>query len=101
VNATYVATPLTTFSAGLFGVSGSHDALAYPAEDVTGSASGKPDSQGAILEWTHSPWLNTRLGAQYVLYSKFNGGSTSYDVKPGGRNASQNNTLYLYLWLAY
>jgi len=101
LNATYVATPLTTFSAGLFGVSGTQDATVYPAGDLTGSASGKPDSQGAIFEWTHSPWLNTRLGAQYVMYGKFNGGSTSYDVSPGGRNAGHNNSLYLYLWLAY
>ncbi len=101
VNATYVASPLTTISAGIFGVTGSQDALIYAASDVTGSATGKPDSQGTILEWTHSPWLNTRIGAQYVMYSKFNGRATSYDVTSGGRNASQNNTLYLYLWLAY
>jgi len=101
VNATYVASPLTTLSAGVFGVTGSPDALMYAAGDVTGSATGKPDSQGTIVEWTHAPWLNTRIGAQYVMYSKFNGRATSYDVTAGGRNANQNNTLYLYLWLAY
>jgi hypothetical protein len=101
VNATYVASPFTSVSAGIFGVSGSHDGLLYAEGDVTGSAAGKPDSQGTMLEWTHSPWLNTRIGAQYVMYSKFNGRSTSYDVASGGRNARDNNTLYLYLWLAY
>jgi hypothetical protein len=35
-----------------------------------------------------------------VAYGRFNGASTAYDV-PGGRNASQNNTLYGFLWLAF
>jgi len=43
--------------------------------------------------------LNTRLGAQYVLYSKFNGASRAYDG--AGRDASGNNTLYLFLWVAF
>jgi hypothetical protein len=101
VNVTYLPNALHTFSAGLFGISGTQDGTLYEPGAVTGSASGKPDSQGAIFEWTHSPWLNTRIGAQYVMYSKFNGGSTSYDVASGGRNANHNNTLYCYLWFAY
>ena len=64
-------------------------------------ATGKPDSQGETFEFTTNPWLNVRLGAQYVAYQKFNGGSSSYDQLTGGRSAKDNNTLYLYLWLAY
>jgi len=45
--------------------------------------------------------LNVRLGVQYIAYQKFNGGSTSYDLSSGGRNAKDNNTLYMYLWFAY
>ena len=101
VNVSYLPNPLHTFSAGVFGTTGTRDGTVYEAGEVTGSATGKPDSQGAIFEWTHSPWLNTRVGAQYVMYSKFNGGSTSYDEPSGGRNASHNNSLYFYLWLAY
>jgi len=101
VNATYLPNPLTTLSAGLFGTTGTQDGTLYEPGAVTGSATGKPDSQGAMFELTHSPWLNTRLGAQYVVYNKFNGGSANYDVASAGRNAGHNNSLYLYLWLAY
>jgi hypothetical protein len=45
------------------------------------------------------PWLNTRFEAQYVACSKFDGASTNYDGS--GRNASDNNTLYLMVWLVF
>jgi hypothetical protein len=45
------------------------------------------------------PWQNLRLQAQYVAYSKFNGATTNYDGS--GRNASDNNTLYLITWLLF
>ena len=101
LNLSWLPSPSHTLSAGIFGTSGTRDATLYPSGAVSGSAAGKPDSQGTILEWTHTPWLNTRIGAQYVMYNKFNGGSTSYDEASGGRNASHNNALYFYLWLAY
>lgn len=100
-NVSWLPSPSHTLSAGIFSTTGTHDATLYPEGAVSGSATGKPDSQGTILEWTHTPWLNTRFGAQYVMYGKFNGGSTSYDEASGGRNASHNNALYVYLWLAY
>lgn len=99
VNVSWLPNPLQQFSAGVFSTTGTQDATLYAADPVSGSATGKPDSQGTILEWSHTPWLNTRIGAQYVMYSKFNGGSANYDGN--GRNASGNNSLYLYLWLAY
>jgi hypothetical protein len=34
-----------------------------------------------------------------VAYSKFNGASRNYDA--AGRNASDNNTFYLFAWLAF
>jgi hypothetical protein len=45
------------------------------------------------------PWLNVKLQVQYTSYSKFNGGGNNYDGF--GRNASDNNTLYILGWLAY
>ncbi len=45
------------------------------------------------------PWQNVKLLAQYVAYKKFNGDTTNYDGS--GRNASDNNTLYLLGWLAF
>jgi hypothetical protein len=83
---------------GYFSVSGTADALLYPAGDVSGSA-GRPDSRGVIGELSYMPWLNTRLGAQYVAYNRFNGAATNYDG--AGRNASANNTLFLFAWLAF
>ncbi len=101
VNLSWMPNQTHTMSVGLFGVTGSTDALLYPAGDVTGSRTGSPSSSGAIVELTANPWLNVRLGAQYVAYQKFNGASSSYDVAAPGRKASDNNTLYLYLWFAY
>ena len=42
---------------------------------------------------------NLRVGAQYTAYSRFNGASRNYDGF--GRDARDNDTLFLYLWAAY
>ncbi len=82
-----------------FNTTGDSDPGLYPADPVTGSASGSPDSRGWIGQVSYMPWLNTRFGLQYVAYSKFNGGGSNYDG--AGRNASDNNTLYLISWLMF
>ena len=87
------------FSLGYFLVNGDADNALYPAESVSGSINGKPDSGGYILELDYLPWLNTKFGVQYVAYNKFNGSSSNYDGS--GRNASDNNTLYLSGWMAF
>ncbi len=84
---------------GFFATSGGADPGLYPEGEVDGSLTHKPNSSGFIAELDVNPWLNTRLTAQYVLYSKFNGASTNYDG--AGRNASDNNTLYLLAWLVF
>ena len=99
-NLAYLPNRRYSLSLGYFQSSGTTDALLYPSASVNGSANGSPNSSGAIAELNYNGWQNTRLGLQYVAYNKFNGGSTAYDVL-GGRNASANNTLYLYTWLAY
>ena len=50
------------------------------------------------LQSPAQPWMNLRLGVQYTAYDKFNGGDRNYDGF--GRNASDNNTLYVFAWLA-
>jgi hypothetical protein len=45
------------------------------------------------------PWENTRLLAQYTIYNKFDGASSNYDGT--GRNASDNNVLFLEAWIAF
>lgn len=55
-----------------------------------------PFSHGSPEPW---PWANARIGLQYTIFDRFNGSSSNYDG--AGRNARDNNTLYLYAWLAY
>ena len=62
---------------------------------------GSPDTKGWIAEIAYIPfidsqapgwpWFNVRIGLQYTAYTEFNGTSAG---------ASNNNTLYLYLWMA-
>jgi hypothetical protein len=57
------------------------------------------DTRGWTYEAFWTPIQNIRIGAQYTTYSKFAGASSNYDGL--GRNASDNNTLFLYVWGAY
>jgi hypothetical protein len=92
-------------SLGFFETTGSSDSGLYPASTmttplpVTGSATNSPDSRGYVGEINYLPWLNTKLQLQYVAYDKFNGGKQNYDGL--GRNASDNNTLYLLGWILF
>ncbi len=89
----------------LFNLSGQTDALRYP-----GSATGSPNSNGAIFQLNYLPinksggpafWpkSNVKLSVQYIVYRRFDGGSRNFDG--AGRNASDNNTLYLEAWIAF
>ena len=101
LNATYGPVSDWSFGASYFATTGSTDARLYPAASVTGSRTGDPGSNGEVAEVTLNPWLNARVGLQYVMYQRFNGNSTSYDLVSGGRNAKDNNALFLYFWFAY
>ena len=91
-------------SAGVFNTTGSTD----PTYNSFGT-SGTPDTRGYILmlEWVPfgkrdswlRPWINLRLGIQYTGYTRFDGGTSNYDGT--GRSASDNNTLFLFYWLAF
>ena len=81
----------------------------YAPAPVTGSANGKPNSNAYVIEvdWVpfgkagswERPLANLKVGLQYTIYTEFNGGGQNYDGF--GRNASDNNTLFLYAWLAF
>jgi len=86
-------------SVGIFNTTGSTDSGLYPAGAVTGSGSNSPSSRGYVFELNYVPFLNVKLQVQYVAYSKFNGGGGNYDGS--GRNASDNNTLYLLGWFNF
>ena len=79
---------------------GDGDSALYPSGvPLTGSATGRPDSSAIILELNWLPWRDRRLSLQYTAYEKFNGGATNYDGF--GRNARDNDTLYLVAWFAF
>jgi hypothetical protein len=85
------------FTAQYFNTWGTSDITLY-----SGLASGSsPNSSGWIAEIAYIPfgisqapgwpWLNARIGLDYIAYTKFDGTSVG---------ASSNNTLFLSLWLA-
>jgi hypothetical protein len=100
------------FTAGYFSIRGSSDALLYgnTCDGCAGdSALNSPNSNGWIFElnympWNYGgpsfwPWLNTKLGLQFIHYTKFDGAATNFDG--AGANASDNDTLYAYVWIAF
>ena len=109
VTATYDYAATYGLTASYFDVWGSTDGGLYSPDPVDGSNIGKPNSNGFQVGATYtpfgkddswlSPWLNLRLGLQYVAYLNFNGARTNYDGF--GRTASDNNTLFAYAWLAF
>jgi hypothetical protein len=80
-----------------FSTWGTSDPILYQGLASTFS----PDSNGFIAEIAYIPfgaskapgwpWANARIGLQYTLYTKFDGTTVG---------ASDNNTLFLHLWLA-
>jgi hypothetical protein len=66
---------------------------------VTGNLTGDPATRGFTYELFWLPVQNVRVGAQYTAYNKYNGATDNYDGL--GRNARDNNTLFLYVWGAY
>jgi len=82
-----------------FSTTGNADAGLYAPAPVTGSANGYPDSRGMIFELDYLPHPQVKLALQYTWFMKFNGAHTNYDGN--GRNAMDNNTVYLLAWLAF
>jgi hypothetical protein len=83
---------------GAFRVEGTPDALVY-----ANPPGNSPNSTGLIGEldyipFNHGgpdfwPWLNLKLGVQYIYYPEFNGQT--------GPPAANNNTFYAFAWLAF
>lgn len=69
----------------------------------------RPNSNGLTAQLDYTPWsagnsplgprANLRLGVQYTAYGRFNGAHTNYDG--AGANATDNNTLRFFSWLAF
>jgi len=65
----------------------------------TDSKDSSQETRGFTCELFWTPIQYVRVGAQYTAYDKFAGASNNYDGF--GRNASDNDTLFLYVWAAY
>ncbi|MFC5435287.1 cytochrome C [Rhodanobacter umsongensis] len=84
-----------------FADNGSNDVTLYGND-------GSPDTRGESIELNYNPfgqstswrqpWANMRLGLQYTYFNRFSG--RVHNIDGAGRNASANNTLYFYVWLA-
>ena len=109
LDASYAYRQTWSAGVGLFDISGGSDLTRYGAAPLSGSNNGSPDTRGYTLQFecvplgkTQSwgrPWVNLRVGLQYTGYLRFNGGTTNYDGF--GRSASQNNSLFLFSWMAF
>jgi len=102
-NASYYYNQTYGFTIGRFSKHGQPDPVLYSF-----SANSSPDTVGTVFQADYTPFgkedswgrpfANVRVGLQYTVYNKYDGATTNYDGT--GRNASDNNTLYLFLWLA-
>jgi hypothetical protein len=109
LNLSYFYQQTYGISAGWQNTWGNANPALFAPGPLSGSANGKPDSNSFVIEADWIPfgkadsWLrplaNLKLGAQYTIYTLFNGGSKNYDGF--GHDASGNNTLFLYAWLAF
>jgi hypothetical protein len=91
------------FTVGAFDTFGSANPVLYPDNRTF-----KPNSSGFTLQVDATPFgaasqparrLNLRVGAQYTHYFEFEGARRNFDSS--GRNASDNDTLRLFTWLAF
>jgi hypothetical protein len=99
----YIYDRTWSLTAGRVSVGGTADAALY------GTFTGSPNSAGwiteiAYLPFMHGgpafwPWLNARIGLQYTLWTKFDGATTNFNGM--GRNAHNNNTIFVYAWIAF
>jgi hypothetical protein len=103
INGSYYWKNLVGGSIGHFQTWGSTDPLFYAS-----NRSFKPDTAGFVFQIDTAPFrdksdfptrLNLRIGLQYIAYTEFDGASSNFDG--AGRNASDNNSIRLFLWGAF
>lgn len=85
-----------------FSITGSRNEIVF-------DGNGRPDSNGIMGQVDYTLWpagdsplgplVNARVGLQYTLYGKFNGRRHNFDGE--GRDASDNDALRLFTWIAF
>jgi hypothetical protein len=98
-NAAYIFRNTYGLTVGYFSLQGPADPILYVPGSVTGSRRHLPNGSGLIFELSLYAWQNAMIAVHYTLYTEFNGARTNYDGF--GRNASDNDTLYAVLWIAF
>jgi len=99
VDATYHWRDKVSATGAYFSTTGTADTLLYAPAAVTGSNNGSPNTSGYIAQFAYWPVKNINLDLNYSRYRKFNGASQNYDG--ANRNAADNNTVYMALWLNF
>lgn len=97
--ASYVYEARYGTSLAFFNQTGTTDSALYDPTRVAGNISGNPAVRGETFEIFWAPLQYVRIGLQLTTYDKYNGASHNYDGS--GRNASDNNSLFFYVWGAY
>jgi hypothetical protein len=101
----YIYDHTISLTAAYFSVYGSADSLLYGTNSLTINPNGQglifdaaylPFSKGGPELW---PWANARIGVSYTHYLRLFGGVNNFDG--AFHNASQNNTLFAYCWVAF
>ena len=105
VKGTYFYRQTIGLTAAYFNIRGTSDAQLYGSV----SANNSPNSNGEVLELDYIPfnyggpafwpWLNMKLGVQYIHYNKFDGAALNFDG--AGRNATDNDTFLAFAWFAF
>jgi len=99
VDSVYHWTHRYSAAAALFSTSGTADAVLYAPAALTGSNNGSPGTSGYILQFAYWPVQNIDINLNYSGYRKFNGAISDYDG--ANRNASDNNTVFMALWVSF
>lgn len=110
LKASYVYRAQAGASLSYFSTTGTPDSTLYPGSQddgaggsapipITGSAMNNPGTRGWVPEVFWIPLQNLRIGAQYTRFTRYNGARTNYDGAL--RNAADNNTLFVYAWVAF
>ena len=124
-NASFVWDHTYSLGLGYFNISGSNDCNMYgsPAAPCLPSGAGlfpnsviaSPNGDGLILDLAYIPFAhgapgpgdyktwNARIGIQFTEYLHLYGGTNNFDGSfiGGTHNASGNNSVFAYAWLAF
>lgn len=104
IDASYYWRSKVGLTVAAFDTWGSADPILYGSNGIP-----QPDTSGLMFQIDGTPFgsgdgplgkrFNIRVGLQYTDYLSYNGSAHNYDQ--AGRNASDNNTVRLFLWAAY